>query len=147
MNTGISKYIISALILAFTVSSISFAQMEESLQAHGGLDTFSGYGTLEYDMKWQFGQDGGLNDHHLIDLDSRKILITSDGYKVGFDGTEAWISPGKDALPLPARFYSSTPFYFFGIPFLFADPGVNLESLGRVELDGKEHNAVKVTYD
>lgn len=147
MNTVICKYIISALIFTLTASSISFAQMEEAFQAHGGIDTFNAYGTLEYDMKWKFGQDGGLSDHQLIDLDSRKVLITSDGYKVGFDGTDAWITPGADAIPLPARFYSSTPFYFFGLPFLFADPGANLESLGREELDGMEYNVVKVTYD
>lgn len=147
MNSVITKYIISALIFILTFSSLSFAQMEESLQAHGGLDTFREYGTLEYDMLWQFGQYGGLKDHQLIDLDSRKILITGDAYKVGFDGNAAWITPGTDALPLPARFYSSTPFYFFCLPFLFADPGVNLESLGSEELGEKGYSVVKVTYD
>ena len=52
-----------------------------------------------------------------------------------------------EALGLPPRFYSSTPFYFFGLPFLFADPGINAESLGTKELDGREYNVVKITFD
>jgi hypothetical protein len=51
------------------------------------------------------------------------------------------------ALGLPPRFYSSTPFYFFGLPFLFADPGAKIKSLGTKELNGTEYNVVEITYD
>ncbi|MCK5710433.1 MAG: hypothetical protein KAI07_07825 [Deltaproteobacteria bacterium] len=88
-----------------------------------------------------------LKDHQLIDLHSRNVLITGDTYKLGFDGQEAWIAPNMAALGLPPRFYSSTPFYFFGVPLLFADPGANIESLGTKELDGKEYNVVKISYN
>ena len=127
---------------------LSNAQLAETYEAHGGLETFKQYGTLEYDMKdMPFSPAGVLNDHQLIDLNSRKILITSDTYKLGFDGNEVWITPNTAALGIPPRFYSSTPFYFFGLPFLFADPGANLESLGTKEINGKEYNVVKVSYD
>jgi hypothetical protein len=37
---------------------------------------------------------------------------------------EVWIKPALDALGgTPPRFYMWTPFYFFGMPFVFADPG------------------------
>jgi hypothetical protein len=127
---------------------LSNAQLEETYEAHGGLNTFKEFNVVEYDMKdLPFSPVGILNDHQLIDLNSRRILITSDTYKIGFDGSEAWITPNMEALGIPPRFYSSTPFYFFGLPFLFADPGVNLESLGTKEINGKEYNVVKVTYD
>lgn len=48
---------------------------------------------------------------------------------------------------MPARFYISTPFYFFGIPFVFADPGVHAESLGEKVLNGRAYDVVKFTYD
>ena len=139
--------IIVAIILVSQFSVFSYAQLKESYDAHGGLKTFKEFGTLEYDHEMEVTDVVKLNDHQLIDLNSRKVLITSDTYKIGFDGKEAWIAPNMTALGLPPRFYSSTPFYFFGVPFLFADPGANIEPLGTKELDGKEYNAVKISYD
>lgn len=122
-------------------------QLEQSIEAHGGLETFKKYGTLEYDLDFELTGVTKLNDHQLIDLNSRKIIITGDKYTIGFDGNEAWIAPDAGAMALPARFYSSTPFYFFVLPFVFSDPGANAESLGTKELDGKEYDVVKITYD
>lgn len=145
------KKILFEIILTVTLvtqfSNLSYAQLEEAFNAHGGANNFKRQGTLEYDSKMEVEGVFILEDHQLIDLYSRKILITNDSYKIGFDGTEVWITPSVEALGIPPRFYASTPFYFFGLPFLFADPGANLEALGTKELDGKKYNAVKVTYD
>lgn len=142
------RTLIFLAILAMFVSPLSSnAQLEESYSAHGGLETFRDYGTLEYDQSMEIIGAFKLTDHQLIDLNSRKVLITNDRYKIGYDGNEVWITPNMEALGIPPRFYSSTPFYFFGLPFLFADPGANLESLGTKMLNGKEYNAVKVTFD
>ena len=146
MNRRISAFLAALLITGLQVFAVTAGELEESTRAHGGIEQFRGYGTLEYDFNWST-EMGEFKDHQLIDLNSRKILITSDKYNIGFDGKEGWIAPGADAMPLPARFYSSTPFYFFGLPFLFSDPGVNAESLGTKELDGKEYEVVKITYD
>ena len=136
-----------ALLFFAQLTLLANAQLDESYKAHGGLDTFKGYGTLEYDQQMELRGIVNLSDNQLFDLQSRKALITSDNYKVGFDGNEAWITPNVEALGIPPRFYALTPFYFFGLPFLFSDPGANLESLGTKELNGKEYDVVKVTYD
>ncbi len=44
------------------------------------------------------------------------------------------------------RFYMRTPFYFFGMPFVFADPGSKQESLGKKMFRGKEYEALKITF-
>ncbi len=141
------KAFVALLIITAQFPFISQAQLEESYDAHGGLDTFRSYGTLEYDQQMEISGIAQLGDHQLFDLNSRSTLITNDTYKIGFDGNEAWITPNIDALGLPPRFYALTPFYFFGLPFFFADPGVNLEPLGTKELNGKQYDVVKVTYD
>lgn len=132
-------------VLQFTLSSN--AQLQGSYDAHGGLETFRSYGTLEYDQQMEINGVAQLSDHQLFDLNSRSALITNDTYTIGFDGNEAWITPNIEALGLPPRFYALTPFYFFGLPFFFADPGANLEPLGTKVLDGKEYDVVKITYD
>ncbi|MEM7007877.1 MAG: DUF6503 family protein [Thermodesulfobacteriota bacterium] len=135
----------TALILPLTL--FSSAQLDESYEAHGGLETFQKYGGLEYDQQMVISGVINVSDNQVFDLKSRKALITSDKYTVGFDGNEAWITPNVQALGIPPRFYALTPFYFFGLPFLFADPGVNIESLGTKELNGTQYNVIKVTYD
>ncbi|QXD13931.1 hypothetical protein GQ464_010715 [Rhodocaloribacter litoris] len=113
------------------------------LEAHGGLDAWRGYGTLEYDL-----QRGDWTDHQLIDLHSRRVLITSEAYTIGFDGQDVWITPDREALNYgaPPRFYSGTYFYFFALPFVLADPGTRHEALGQRTLDGKAYDVVRVTY-
>ena len=138
--------IITLGALLFAGSAIA-DELEESIAVHGGLDTFKSYGTLDYDHEVSLGDRLNLKDNQLIDLKSRKILITSEDFKLGFDGNEVWVVPSMEALGVPARFYSSTTFYFFGLPFLFADPGVNAQSLGIKEVNGKEYKVVKFTYD
>ena len=139
--------ILSVLLITFLYTSeVTAGELEESTRAHGGIEKFRGYGTLEYDFIWSTKM-GEFKDHQLIDLKTRRVLITSDKYTVGFDGREAWIAPDAGDMPLPARFYSSTPFYFFGLPFLFLDPGANSESLGTQGLGGKAYDVLKITYD
>ena len=140
--------IVGIFIFAFTFLQVSQAdELEKSINAHGGIDTFRSFSAVEYDQEFALGQRGKLTDNQFIDLNSRNVLITSDSYKIGFDGEEAWIEPNMEAIAAPPRFYASTPFYFFGLPFLFADPGVNAEDLGIKEIDGKQYKAVKFTYD
>ncbi|MFK7848182.1 MAG: DUF6503 family protein [Rhodothermales bacterium] len=122
--------------------SSAFDILDSGLHAHGGLETWQSYGSLEYDV-----DRGGKVEHHLIDLKNRKSLQIGDTYSFGFDGKDAWVAPGLDAFSGNARFYNGLDFYFFGIPFLLADPGTKRDLLGRVMIDGDEYDAVKVSFD
>ena len=142
-----TPHLFAVLIFFLFSSSDLQAQIEEAIKAHGGIDTFRQFGTLQYTLKdFPFGPKAPLNDNQLFDLYSRRALITSNAYKIGFDGEQVWITD-PEALGMPARFYASTPFYFFGLPFFFADPGCNHESLGTKTLDSKEYDVVRFSYE
>ncbi len=142
-----SFIIIMAILILVTGTINLLAQLDKAIQAHGGLEKFREFGTVEYDLRnWPFGKNAPLTDHQVIDLQSRNVFIKSDDYTIGFDGNDVWISPDSKTLGLPARFYAFTPYYFFGLPFLFADPGVRLESLGTKKLDSKEYDVVKISF-
>jgi hypothetical protein len=131
----------------FLFSATSFAQLDEGLKAHGTIERFREFGTLEFDTRNSpFGKKSPLSDHHLVDLKSRKILITSRDYKIGFDGKDVWFTPKDLPLGPPARFYVSTPFYFFGLPFVLADTGTVQKPMGKKLANGKEYDAVKITF-
>ncbi|CAN5559869.1 hypothetical protein BH20VER3_BH20VER3_16210 [soil metagenome] len=124
----------------------AFAQFDRCLEAHGGLAKWRSFAGVEYDLTWKSSK-GEKQDHQLFDLQSRAGLITSDNYSLGSSGGEVWIKPGLDALGgIPPRFYMGTPFYFFGMPFVLADPGTKQESLGKKMFQGKEYEVVKITF-
>ena len=114
------------------------------LQSHGGLEKWRSFGTLEYDL---FNLKDSLTEHHAIDLRNRKDLIVADSFKIGFDGKEVWVSPERKAFKgKSARFYHNLFFYFFAIPYVLADPGINYRE-DTVTLNDKTYPAILATFD
>jgi len=139
-----------ALFLSFitylTLNLIAHAQLDPAIAAQGGLARWKSYGGVEFDLKW-FSTKGVKQDHQLFDLRSREGLITGANYSLGTSKGEVWIKPDAKALGgTPPRFYMWTPFYFFGMPFVFADPGAIQEPIGKKVFQGHEYDATKVTF-
>ena len=141
-----------SLVFTLLVATLSFsaasapAHFERSLQAHGGLEKWKSYRAVEFDLTSENAK-GAKQDHQLFDLRSRDGLITAEKYTLGASQGEVWIKPALDALGgTPPRFYMWTPFYFFGMPFVFADPGASQESLGKKTFQGQEYDAFKITF-
>lgn len=116
--------------------------LDLGIAAHGGLDLWRTYASLSFDIPR--GQD---TVHHTVDLRSRKTLQATRTYQLGYDGTEVWVAPDLEAFSGNPRFANGLDFYFFAIPFVLADPGANREELGRVTIDDREYEAVKISYD
>jgi len=57
---------------------------------------------------------------------------------------EAWSVPGPDAVGLPPRFFSLGSFYFIGMPFVFADPGIILKNKGTASFRGKLYDSTRL---
>ena len=135
------------LIIVLVAASVTArAQLDPAIAAHGGLAKWKRYGSTEFDLKWSSAK-GVKQDHQLFDLRSREGLITGANYSLGASKGEVWIKPDAKALGgTPPRFYMWTPFYFFGMPFVFADPGAMQEPLGKKTFQGHEYDATKVTF-
>jgi len=108
------------------------------LDAHGGLDRWKAQRSVSFKK----------GDTHLVDLNNRNEIIKKEGaYTLGFNGDEMWISPNRDSFPgKDPLFYRNLHFYFFALPFVLADPGVNLEEMGMKEINGKNYNVIKATF-
>jgi hypothetical protein len=133
-------------ILWLSVAVPCFGQLERCFEAHGSVGKWQELGRVEYDLTWE-GSQGTRKDHQLFNLKTREGLITSAEYTLGSTRGEVWIKPGVDALGgMPPRFYMWTPFYFFGMPFVFGDPGAQQESLGNQTIQGQECAVSKVTF-
>lgn len=152
----LSLFAIAGLLLTLACTSINNKSLSKNttsvnlpeilakgIATHGGLDRWNEMKTMEYTI-----QRNNKPETHLIDLKNRKVLLTSEDYKLGFDGKEVWVSPDKAAFgSRSARFYHNLVFYFYAMPFVLADPGINYEALPDKALMGKTYKAVKITYN
>ncbi len=126
----------------------------EALVAHGGLKNWLENEVLEF--RWIYhmndrGPDAVVNTKQSVDTSSLKAVHTvpNSDVRFGWDGSDAWISPADAEFPgPPPRFWSLTPYYFVGIPFVFADLNANFELLtDSFEFEGTDYDQVKVTYN
>ena len=125
----------------------------DSIAAHGGTEKWYDNGLLQF--RWVYhmtdrGPKAIVDTSETIDPRNLNVVheVTGKDIKFGMNGGKAWISPKGTEFKPPVRFWSHTPFYFMGIPFVFNDEKANFELLGeKMEFEGKEFTQVKVTYD
>ena len=143
-NTQESSHVNTTEDKASTAKAVEYPEiLQQALEAHGGLSRWRSFEKLEYDVY----RDGEPVDHQLIALRSRKVLIEHEQYNIGFDGQQVWVSPDTSAYPgASARFYHNLQFYFFALPFVLADPGIQYEELAPRVFEGTTYDVLKISY-
>ncbi|MBS0658498.1 MAG: hypothetical protein JSR82_09680 [Verrucomicrobia bacterium] len=136
-----------SLSLLLSTTLLAADPLAAPLQAHGGLEHWRKFRQLTYDLRWS-GGPMPLEDRQLFDLVTRAGRIQCERYALGgsfVDGV--WVMPNEQAVgSMPARFYLWTPFYFFSLPFVFADPGAMPKSQGVKSVGGVEYEVVEVRF-
>ena len=128
--------------IASAPSASSDDVLDLGISAHGGMGNWKSYGLLEYDLV-----QGDKREHHIVDMHNRKVLVQGDDYTIGHDGDNAWVFTSNSEYSGRPRFYSSLYFYFFGIPFVLADPGTKRDALEPRVSDGATYDRVKISYE
>ncbi len=129
-----------------------------SINAHGGLEAWYGSGPLSFRYAYTRLDSLGapteqppLDTHQTVDTWASRAthtLAADSTVRFGWTGTQAWAMPSPEAVPTDARFWSLTPYYFVGMPFVLADPGVNLAMAEPLALDSTTTlDQVYVTFD
>jgi len=121
-----------------------------SIEAHGGLEDWFSKGPISFHFDYK-PLDGGTrrNSYQIVDQWSvRAVHEVADNrdIKYGWDGEQAWSYPDTAQVSVNPRFWSTTPYYFIGLPFVLADEGVILEDMGLREFKGNTYELVKATY-
>ena len=124
--------------------------MWEAIQAHGGLDTWFANGPLSFRFAYHSLTSDRVRDtwQDIDQWSSRAVhrLAENPDISFGWDGKQAWIKPAGAELDLNARFWALTPYYFVGVPFVLADPGVNLALESQIEFEGTVYNQIRATF-
>ena len=104
---------------------------------HGGISNWNKMKTLSY----------GINEEeHTTDLHSRKAVINTKEYSLGFDGKNAWVSDTTKYKKDP-KFYYNLYFYFYAMPFVLADNGITYSETKPLEFNGKKYPGFKISYN
>ncbi|MEO1481813.1 MAG: hypothetical protein AAFU77_06885 [Myxococcota bacterium] len=98
------------------------------INTHGGLDAWFGGSALRFRYAYRPVDRPARDTLQTVDLIRSRayhdVYSPATG-RMAFDGTDAWST--FDPKLIAARFWNLTPYYFVGMPFVFADPGLNLE--------------------
>lgn len=125
----------------------------QAIEAHGGLEAWLRPGTIAFTFDYRpLGAPARrMHTHSRVDLWRSRAVHEERGEgadaRFGFNGSIAWIVPGPEAFPITPRFWATTPYYFVGIPFVLADPGVRFAQLKDGSLDGETYHIVKATFE
>lgn len=124
-----------------------------SIEHHGGLAKWFEGGALSFHYAYRpEGDRPARVSQQTIDLLGARAYHTLEEPKKGpfaWDGERAW-SELEGEGEFPVRFWALTPYYFVAMPFVLADPGVNLAIVDddpkAAGLDVEAH-VVKATFE
>lgn len=124
----------------------------DAIDAHGGLARWYDNGPIHFRYTYNRLDGPPIDTRQTIDTWSSRAVhevvgdpVSSRAVRFGWTGEEAWVS-GTDSLATNARFWALTPYYFVAMPFVLADPGVNLETAGQMTAEGATYDLIYVTF-
>jgi len=123
----------------------------ESINAHGGKEKWYGNGLLQFRWKYHMTDRGAIVDSvQTVDPSSLAVVheVPGKDIKFGWNNGKTWISPKDATFTPPPQFWSLTPTYFIGIPFVFNDENAEFKLLEETKkFEGKDYTQVKITYN
>ncbi|MEZ2416031.1 hypothetical protein ACA086_13795 [Muriicola sp. E247] len=116
--------------------------MSKVFEAHGGLALWRKQKHLSYEMPKKSGLE-----KHTIDLYSRKDVVETADFSMGFDGTDVWLSDPEGKYKGDPVFYHNLMFYFYAMPFVLADDGIEYFETEPIVYDGISYPGIGIRYE
>lgn len=138
-----AKYLDSSTDIANKIKLDTYpANFLKVLDAHGGIEAWKEYKTLRFDLP-----KPDFTESHTIDLYRRFDKITAPSFSLGYSGNEVWLLDSINSYEGNPVFYHNLMFYFYAMPFVLADEGINYEETTPLEVDGVAYPGFKITFD
>jgi len=112
-------------------------------KAHGTIEKWNTMAHLEFTMKKESGDEKTTTA-----LKSRKSLIETKDFTIGYNGKEPWFKENGDyKYKGNPQFYYNLMFYFYAMPFVVGDDGITYTNVEPLEANGKDYPGIKISYD
>ncbi|MEO0572903.1 MAG: DUF6503 family protein [Bacteroidota bacterium] len=115
--------------------------LEQVFEAHGGIELWRKQKTLTYVIP-----KPGNPETHITDLFSRKDKIETPNYDMGFDGNTPWLLNKGKEYQGNVEFYHNLMFYFYAMPFVLGDDGIQYNDATALHFEGKTYPGIKISY-
>ena len=122
-------------------TSIYPEHISKVFDAHGGIDNWNTMKSLTFEMKLPKGKEVTTTD-----LKNRKSLIETDKFKIGFNGENVWLQQDALFFKKDPKFYYNLMFYFYAMPIVLADDGIEYGETEDLEFEGKSYPGVRISY-
>lgn len=124
-------------------TSIYPENVTKIFDAHGRIDTWNDFKELYFEI-----EKPEFNEKYTVDLKSRNSLNAYQYHLLGFDGENVWLK-NLDTVSFKGnpKFYYNLYFYFYAMPFVLGDDGINYSEAEPLEFEGKTYPGVLITYE
>lgn len=114
------------------------AELGKVFEKHGGISTWKKAQTLSFNKG---------EEVHTVALHSRKTVVNTPKYSLGFDGKEVWLDEvEKGTFKGNPTFYYNLYFYFYAMPFVLADDGISYEKVADLVFEGRKYPGYKISF-
>ena len=115
--------------------------LQKVLQAHGSLAKWRTMKALYFEIV-----KDPQNEKHLVQLPERLDRVEGSNFVMGYDGQEVWME-ADTTYKGNAEFYHNLMFYFYAMPFVLADPGINYREAEPLMAQGKQYPGIAISYN
>lgn len=117
-------------------------ELGKVFETHGGIEKWKSMQSLSYEIP-----KDSTSEKHVIDLWARRDRVETPGYAMGFDGKEVWLKDENQLFKGNALFYHNLMFYFYAMPFVLADEGINYTKAADLSFEGKTYPGYQISYN
>jgi hypothetical protein len=137
MKKTVLLVIIASAFLAFKENKPPEI-LSKILDKHGGINSWRKAQALSFNKGKEI---------HTVDLHSRKTIINTTKYSLGFDGEAVWLDEiEKGTYKGNPTFYYIQYFYFYAMPFVLADTGIIYKKVDDLVFECTTYPDYKISY-
>ena len=112
------------------------------LEAHGGLENWKKKRNLSFTIP-----KPDAAEIHNVDLYDRRDKIEMPTASMGFDGKSVWLMDEDKTYKGNPAVYHNLMFYFYAMPFVLADEGINYADTEPLEFEGKSYPGIHISFN
>ena len=119
-------------------------ELQKVFKAHGGIDVWKTMKSLVFTMETPNGDEVISTN-----LNSREALLENPKNTIGFDGKQVWLlnKTKEDYKGYDPKFGYNLMFYFYAMPFILADDGINYAETAPLVFEGITYPGIEITYN
>ena len=124
------------------ITSVYPENVSKIFKAHGRIEKWNTMKNLVFEIQHPEG-----NEKTTTDSKTRKSLIETEKFKIGFDGEKVWLKQDSLVYKGNAKFYYNLMSYFYAMPFILGDDGIKYEDVEPLIFEEKEYSGIKISYE